>query len=475
MQQSSLIASHPYVDSFVRTHLVQDVLQQFDALIVSQQAVSVAGRVVGKRSFGNLLFLDLQDGSTKIQCGASKKEFCGGTGFKELCKTVQCGDIVGITGPVFTSRTGEKTIKMDCLQLLSKAMRSLPEKFHGLKDVDIRYRQRYLDFIMNPEVRDVLLARSRLVRSIRSFFDEVGFIEVETPVFQASPCGASAAPFSTHHNSLDADFYLRIAPETYLKQLIVGGFEKVFEIGKCFRNEGIDPSHLQEFTMLEWYAAYWNYRDNIAFTQKLLRRVIKETIGTLQVSIGGVEVDFSRDWSEVTFRDLVYRDTGIDVFAFDEPQALAAAIKRKCIDIDSDPAASLGTLIDRLYKRASRPKLIQPTVLLNHPAALLPLARVNDADSRVADSYQVLVAGMEVVKGYSELADPVLQRRLLEEQASHRCAGDQEAMFLDEGFLVALEHGMPPVSGVGIGIDRLTAILTDQPNLKDVVLFPLMK
>jgi lysyl-tRNA synthetase, class II len=465
---------HRYPDSFDRSHVIAAVLLDFEAIKAIKTQVTVAGRLMSKRAMGSLIFFHIQDATGRIQCGAVKKEM-DPAAFFLIKKEMKVGDIVGIRGPVFLTKTQEKTIQVQGIEILTKAMRDLPEKYHGLTNQELRYRQRYLDLVMNPEVRKIFQIRSLLIHYIRSFLIGEGFVEVETPTLQKSPCGASANPFKTHHDALDKDFYLRISPETFLKQLIVGGMEKIFEVGKNFRNEGFDPSHLQEFTMLELYVAYWNYLHNRDFVHNLLQTVIQQTMGTLQFAIDDMLIDFSEDWQVVTFRDLVLSDCGIDVLAFESAEDLKAEIRGREIDLGDVSKASLGTLIDKLYKKVSRPKLIQPTFLMNHPATLIPLARLNDDDPRVVDSFQLLVNGWEVVKAYSELADPVLQRQLLEDQVKLREAGDDEAMFLDEDFLVSLEYGMPPVSGLGLGIDRLTCILTGQGNLREVVFFPQMK
>ena len=316
-----------------------------------------------------------------------------------------------------------------------------------------------------------------MIKAMREYLESNNFIEVETPIFQKNPCGASANPFITHHDAKDLDLYLRISPETFLKQLIVGGFDRIYEIGKNFRNEGVDASHLQEFTMLEFYVSYWNYKDNIEFSKSLINFLLTEIlkVPNLIIEYQGIKLDFN-EWRVVDYRNLVLTDSGIDVLAFDNVDDLLSEIKLRGIEIgDVKKNISLGSLIDKLYKVVSRPKLIQPTVLINHPAVLIPLARLNDDDPRIIDSFQLLINGWEIAKGYSELSDPLLQRKLLEEQAKLRTTGDEDAMFLDEDFLKSLEYGMPPVSGVGVGIDRLVAIISNQRNLTDVILFPLMR
>lgn len=463
-----------YLDSFKRTNDIGAVLVKFDELKDSKIKILIAGRIMAKRVMGKVVFFDIQDGSGRMQCFGSRGILHEET-FVNLKKGSKIGDIVGVIGFVFITQKNEKTVNVEDFQILSSSIRDLPEKFHGLNDTETRYRKRYLDLIMNSETRDIFRKRFGIISTIREFLKKNDFVEVETPIFQNNPCGASANPFKTHHDAMNLDMYLRISPETFLKQLIVGGMEKIFEIGKSFRNEGIDPSHLQEFTMLEYYVAYWNYQDNITFIQQLLRDVVLKIIGKLQFECKGVILDFEKDWNVVNYRDLVLMDSGIDILAYNNPHDLEREIQNKKIDLGDIKNISLGNLIDKLYKKCSRPDLIQPTILVHHPASLIPLARLNDSDNRVIDSFQVLVSGWEIVKAYSELADPVLQRKLLEEQVGLRKSGDDEAMFLDEDFLTSLEYGMPPVSGLGLGIDRLVAIMTNQKNLKDVILFPMMK
>ena len=371
------------------------------------------------------------------------------------------------------TRTGERTVRVNELVLLSKSLLPLPDKFAGLTDDETRYNKRFLDILMDPSVRERFRFRSHVIHEIRSFLHQHRFEEVETPMLQALACGANASAFETHHDALDRTLYLRIAPETYLKRLMIAGFDRVYEIGKNFRNEGIDRSHLQEFTMLEWYVAYWNMWDNLQFIHLLLQSVITNVRSSLTVELPEVTINFGGEWPVVTYQDLVEGDCGIDILAYNRVEELLEVIREKNIDIGDVKGASLATVIDKLYKKVSRPKLIQPTFIINYPASLLPLARPNDQDPRVVDAFQLLVNGWEIVKAYSELCDPLLQRQKLEEQSSAKLAGDEEAMQLDEPYLEAMEHGMPPNSGLGLGIDRLVCLLTGQTNLKEVILFPI--
>lgn len=454
--------------------MINDVILNFELLMDGSQSVSVAGRLILRRKMGKMMFFNIIDETGSIQIFADIVGL-GKDKFIDVANSMKIGDIIGLSGTLFKTKTRENTVKCNDLEILTPALRPLPEKFHGLSNTETRYRQRYLDLIANPESRDVFKKRSIIVKTIRKFLDSYEFVEVETPIFQKNPCGASAKPFITHHDAKNVDFYLRISPETFLKQLIVGGMDRIYEIGKNFRNEGVDASHLQEFTMLEWYVAYYNYIQNIEFSKKLIQNVVLKLFGQLQIQYQGISIDFG-NWQAIEYRDLVLSDCGIDVLAFTDTDSLLIEIRDKGIDLgEISLDISLGGLIDRLYKKVSRPKLVQPTILMHHPAVLIPLARPNDDNPLIADSFQILVNGWEIGKGYSELSDPKLQRQFLEEQSIAREAGDSEAMFSDENFLLALEYGMPPVSGVGIGIDRLTSILTDQKNLNDVVLFPLMR
>lgn len=463
-----------YYDFYRRTHRVGDVIDGFEKLMAAQAVISIAGRVMLMRKMGKMIFFNIVDEKDGIQIFADIAGL-GEEEFLSITTSMRIGDIVGLAGILFRTRTGEKTVRCQSLIVLTPSLRPLPEKFHGLSDIEIRYRQRYLDLIVNPDVRDVFMKRSMILSLLREQLGSAGFIEVETPVFQKSPCGASANPFVTHHNAKDVDLYLRISPETFLKQLIVGGMNRIYEIGKNFRNEGMDASHLQEFTMLEWYASYWNYLDNIDFAKNMVKSIILRVSGSLELEYQGTSINFNK-WQTVNYRDLVLGDCGIDVLSFGKSSDLLIEIRKRGIDVgEVAPSISIGNLIDKLYKKVSRPKLIQPTILINHPAVLIPLARRNDDNPLLVDSFQIIVNGWELAKGYSELSDSNMQRELLEEQALSRQAGDSEAMFLDEDFLLALEYGMPPVSGVGIGIDRLTAIVTNQRNLTDVILFPLMR
>ena len=464
---------NPYPDRYERTH----TLAEARALPEGTGDVRVAGRIMTQRIMGKLSFATLQDASGRcqiaIQIDAVGEEF-----YKQIWKKlIDIGDFIGVSGRMMVTRTGEPTVNAEEVTFLGKALRPLPEKFHGLQDRELCYRQRYLDLIMNRETMERFMLRTRLVRVIRSFLEQHRFEEVETPALQTKPSGAAARPFVTHHNALDMPVYLRIAPETWLKRLIVGGYDRVFEFARCFRNEGMDPSHLQDFTMLEYYAAWWNYEDNMRFTEKLFQHMLQEVMGTLEVPIGEHLVDFSGTWPRVSFRDLLLEDCGIDIEVDADAEALRRRIAEKGIEIpDVDlTVLGFGSIVDQLYKKVSRPRLKGPVFLVQHPIELSPLARRSDRNPALTDRFQLVIAGWEIVNAYSELVDPLDQRARLEEQAKLKQGGDVEAMEMDEDYILCMEHGMPPISGWGMGIDRLCALLTNQPNLRDVVLFPLMK
>ena len=388
---------------------------------------------------------------------------------------IALGDIVGVDGVRWTTRKGEPTVRVKAYEVLQRTRTGFPDKWTGVTDVETRYRKRYLELALDPDARQRFLRRTWIVDAFRELMAEHDVLEVETPVLQPQASGASARPFVTHHNALDVDFYLRIAPETYLKRLVAGQFDRVYEIAKCFRNEGLDPSHLQEFTMLEWYVAYWDFRDNMRFTQELLKRAAVAANGSTKVTYQGQELDFGGVWPEVDYRTAVREASGIDLSAHareaDPVGGLAAAMERADVEVPESEAVSFARLADSLYKRTVRPKLVEPCFLVNHPKEMVPLAVRNAEDPDRLDMFQVVANGWELAKGYSELVDPDEQRRRLLEQAG----GDDEAMALEEDFIEAMAFGMAPMSGVGVGVDRLVALLTDAPSVRDVVLFPQMR
>ncbi len=449
-----------------------------DAVAASVQGVPegtvvrLAGRVVLWRRMGGLIFGHLQDRSGRVQISLSRNEL-GAELFKEWSRAVKIGDFVGVTGSVYTTRLGERTVAASELTLLNRTVRALPDKWQGLSNVEARYRRRYLDLLVNADSRDRFQIRAKIIRRIRRFLDDNDFLEVETPILQEAASGAAARPFVTRHNALGEDFYLRISPETFLKRVVVGSLERIYELGRNFRNEGMDASHLQEFTMLEWYAAYWDYRDNMRFVRELILAVLDDVLGTRTVTYDGVKLDFGADWPELDYRTEIARRTGIDLTVVRDLPTLREHVTRLGLDVEE--AVSYTGLVDLLYKKMVRPELVQPCFLVHHPVELVPLARRSDEDPTRLDMFQVVVNGWEIVKAYSELIDPVEQRRRLEEQAELREAGDDEAMMMEEDFIEAMEYGMPPMCGLGLGIDRFVALLTDAPTLREVVLFPAMR
>ncbi len=443
-------------------------------LLPDGEHVRIAGRIVSKRSFGKFMFINLYDVNGTVQISISKQDL--GDNFDLFKNNVDVGDYIGVEGDVYTTKTGIKTIKTYSGELLSKALRPLPEKYHGITDPDIKYRQRYLDIISNDSTRKTFQKRIQILNDIKDFLRSNQFVEVETPILQNVASGANAKPFITKHNALDEDFYLRIAPELYLKQVVESGFNRVFEMGKNFRNEGMDASHLQEFTMLEWYAAYWDYLKNMDFLEKLLKNVIFDVNGSLDVQYQGQVFDFSK-FEKINYSDVISEFLNTDILEFQNVEEIKKLLSDNQIfsDVDLIDLNSVTAVVDLIFKKKIRPYLIQPTILYDYPAYMIPLARRNDNDSRKIDMFQLVVNGWEVSKCYSELIDPEIQRETFTQQMIDKTNGDDEAMSIDEEFILAMEHGMPPMSGLGLGIDRVVSILTDEPTLRDVILFPQMK
>lgn len=441
--------------------------------------VQTAGRVVLFRDMGRITFCHLQDFNGRMQI-VFKEDILGKERYRQLIKTMDIGDFVGVNGEVFTTNKGEISILVQDYLFLSKALRPLPEKWHGLKDQETKYRKRYLDLIMNQDTRMRFKFRSDFIWELRNFYVENGFSEIETPILCNTPSGALAKPFKTHHNALDIDVYLRIAPEIYLKEAIIGGYEKIFEVARSFRNEGLDPSHLQDFTMVEHYCAYWDFEMNMDFTEKMLTTLISKLKGSLKFEIMNregkmIEVDFASPWKRVSFRELLMDDCGIDIDEEDTVEKLRAAINGKNIVIDDMEKLGRGNLIDALYKEVSRKKLVNPVFLINHPIDVSPLARRNDDNPMVTDRFQLVVNGWEILNAYSELIDPIDQAQRFAKQTQARDEGDEEAMMKDDEYVEAMEYGMPPISGWGMGIDRIVTLLTQQSNLRDSVMFPLLR
>jgi len=466
----------PYATQVERTHTTNEALEQFDILSSQHSIITVVGRVMALRGQGAIIFFNVKDGSGVIQC-CIKKDEISELLMSLFVDTVDIGDFVQVSGTMFETKTGQRTILITDWMMLTKTLRPLPDKWHGLQDVEETYRKRYLDALMDDSVHNRFVIRTKVIKAIRAFFDDLGFLEIETPILQTQAGGAMARVFETFHNDYQIPMVLRIALELDHKILTAAGYERIYEIGKSFRNEGSDPTHIQEFTMMEWYAAYASLDENLDWTEALLRHLAQDIIGKTTFSVFDKEgnehtVYFDGAWTRVKFADLLkeYADFDMNTSTLDD-------IRDKAIELGLDTNEALktgkGNLLDYIFKKTARPKLIQPTFVLDYPSDLKPLAQQNiDGTARVA---QLVIAGAEITNQYAELVDPILERNLLEEQTSAKEGGDDEAMSVDERFLTAMEHGMPPMTGFGMGIDRLVALFTEQRNLRDVIFFPIMK
>ncbi len=464
------VAPYPITSNFDATLL--EAVTQFAKLSKRKKPLSLVGRVVSLRGQGALVFFDLNDGTGLFQ-GLLKKGDIEDAVFELFKDTIDIGDFIEVSGKLFVTKRKEKTILVTNWRMLSKSLRPLPDKWHGLQDVEERFRRRYLDTLMSTEVRDRFLVRSAVINEIRVALTENGFLEVETPLLQPLAGGATALPFSTHHNALDMDLFLRIAPELYLKQLLVGGFRKVFELGRNFRNEGIDVTHNPEFTMLEFYEAYSDAKKAMKFVEVLVRRVAKKVVKKGQVPHGEDVIDFGKPFSVISYADLLKRYALIpDLIKITKEEL---TIKAKQLGIDVAPHDAKEKIIDNIYKKTCRPKLVQPTFIVDYPVEFSPFAKRKEDDQNFIDRFQLVVGGFEVVNAFSELNDPSDQRERYVEQDKKKRAGEGEVSPSDEGYLESMEYGMPPAAGVGIGIDRLVMILTNTKNIKEVILFPTMR
>jgi len=442
-----------------------------DALAAQAPVAAVAGRVLAIRSFGKLMFLTLRESGVDLQVSGKKAEL-GDEAFERL-RQVDVGDFVRVEGPLWRTRTGELTVDTRALTVLAKALRPLPEKWHGLQDVETRFRQRYLDLLVNPGVREIAVRRSRMLTAMRAYLDGRGFLEVETPVLQPLYGGAAARPFTTHYQTYDQNVYLRISDELYLKRLVVGGLERVYEIGHNFRNEGVSRKHNPEFTMMECYQAYADYRDMMDLVQGLLQHVTEAATGGTCVTYREQQIQFGGQWPRRPMREVILEKTGIDVQAAPDVETLRARVQERGLDAGGAP--TWGQLVDHLFSEYVEPTLVQPTFIVDYPVELSPLAKRSPADPRLVERFELFVAGMEMANAFSELNDPEDQRARFEEQRRLHAAGDDEAHPLDEDFLLAMEHGMPPTGGLGVGVDRLVMVLTDAAHLREVLLFPYMR
>lgn len=458
------LKGNPYWESFLPKDQIEKIQEKFSSLPRSERSgtrVSVAGRVVAQRVHGKATFLDLKDGTGKIQLYGKLNTL--GDKYELLSKT-DIGDILGVEGEIFKTRTGELTVEVVRFSLLAKSLHSLPEKWHGLQDTELRYRKRWLDLLVNPEVREVVLTRARIVKVMRDFLDQRGFIEVETPVMQPVPGGATARPFQTYHNALGKNFYLRVAPELYLKKLVVGGIEKVYELSRNFRNEGIDRFHNPEFTMLEVYRAYSNYVDIMQLTEKIICEAARRVKGQLRIKYSGHQIDLSPPWRKVTFEDALCQIGGVDINLRDEDSKLREAGKECGIDTEDLTRAQI---LEHLIDKKVVPHLTQPTIIYDYPYETAPLAKRKKENHFLVERFELFIAGWELANAYSELNDPLEQRERLEKFADER--------FIDKDFLESLEYGMPPTGGLGIGVDRLVMLLTDSSSIREVIIFPQLK
>ena len=463
---------NPYPDSFKRTHTLKEAKNLSDGAT----DVSVCGRIIFMRKMGKLSFVRIRELESDLQLEFRIDEV-GEERYDFFKKLIDSGDFIGARGEIFTTQTGEKTLRVHSFEFLGKALRPLPEKFHGLQDTELKYRRRYVDLIMNQDSRNVFLGRSKFYAFLHRYLGENGFLEVETPIMQTAVSGAAAKPFFTHHNALNLDMNLRIAPETYLKQCIAAGFDRVYEVAKCFRNEGMDTEHLQEFTQVEWYVAYWNFEDTIVFFQNFIKNALLELTGSTVINYRGNELNFDGNWERINYIDAMKELLGNDFLNITDPMELKELVVSKNLFTMTDMAEykSVSQIIDFVYKKKIRANIVGPTILYNYPAVLKPLARRNDDDNNAVDVFQVVVCGTEICNAYSELVNPEIQRANFEEQAKAKSQGDDETMELDEDFMGAMEQGMPPISGLGFGIDRLMMLIYNQESIRDVVLFPIMK
>lgn len=462
---------NPYPEKTKRTHKIGEALCDFDSLSKAEKEVVLVGRIKSLRQHGGSTFFDIDDGSEKIQVFL-RKDRVGESQYAFFGEIFDIGDFIEVRGILFNTQKGQKTIEAADFKILAKGLLPLPEKWHGLTDTEERFRKRYLDLIFNPEVRKKFEIRSKIIKSIREFLDREGFFEVETPVLQPIYGGARALPFKTHLNALDMDLYLRIAPELYLKRLLIGGFEKVYEIGRVFRNEGMDRSHNPDYTHFEFYWAYADYKDLMKLTEKMFEHIIKSVFGSLKLEYEEKTIDFKTPWPRIEFSQLIKKETKINL---EEINLEALKKEAKKLGVEVKKGSGKAEIADEIYKKYCRPKIWQPTFIIHYPAGFQPLAKALEDDPKKLANFQLVVAGWELTNAFSELNDPVEQKERFKEQEKFFKDGLEEAQRLDEDFIEALEYGMPPAAGFGMGIDRLTALLTDSHSLREIILFPLMR
>ncbi|MBA7504713.1 Lysine--tRNA ligase [subsurface metagenome] len=460
---------NPYPHCYHPSHAIKEAVALFERGEKAEN-ISLAGRIMARRSMGKMIFADIRDGSGKIQL-CLRYDLLGEQNFK-LLDEIDIGDIIGAEGKLFRTRAGEITLEVSQFTILCKSLRPLPEKWHGLVDVEKRYRQRHLDLISNEETRNMFMSRSKIITTIRNFLDSHGFVEVETPMLQPQAGGAAAAPFITHYNVLDSDFYLRIALELHLKRLIVGGFDKVYEIGRAFRNEGISVKHNPEFTLLECYQAYSDYTDMMNLVEEMVGNVAREVLGDTRIMVNGNTINLAPPWQKVYLRDVIKNYCDIDFEDYPDATSLRSKMEEKGMEVD--PNKGRGKLVDELISTFVEPNLIQPTFLIDYPVEMSPLAKRKRGNERLVERFEGFINGMEIANAFTELNDPIDQRERFKQQMRER-AGDEEVEVADEDFLEALEYGMPPTGGLGIGIDRLVMLLTGQSSIREVILFPQLK
>jgi lysyl-tRNA synthetase, class II len=459
----------PFGSKYTVTHNSADIIGRFDAF--TDQTVSLSGRLMTIRAHGKATFANLQDESGQIQVYVRSDDV--GEIPYQIFELLDIGDIIGITGEVFRTRRGEVTVAVKEFVLLAKALRPLPEKWHGLTNVDLRYRQRYLDLITSPEVKNVFIIRSKIVQAIRNFLNDRGFLEVETPMMHIIPGGASARPFITHHNTLDMDLYLRIATELHLKRLIVGGMDKVYELGRIFRNEGISTRHNPEFTSVEVYQAQADYEDMMTLTEEMVASVARTVLGSMTVTYQGQEMDLTPPWPRLTMIDAIRKFAGIDFLHIKSDEEARIAARQKGLQVK--PTAGRGDIMNEVFEEMVEEHLFQPVFIMDYPIEVSPLAKRKNDDAAMTYRFEAFIGRSEIANAFTELTDPLDQRQRFAQQMLKRAAGDEEAQLLDEDFVTALEYGMPPTGGLGIGIDRLIMMLTDSPSIRDVILFPTMR
>lgn len=468
------IAEHgwkPFGHKFEVTNYSADINQNFEELAANETVVRVAGRIMAIRGHGKTCFMDMQDKDGRIQLYVRKDAI--GEEKYALIKLLDIGDIIGVSGTVFRTHMGELSVKAVDVEILSKSLRPLPEKWHGLKDVDTRYRQRYVDLIVNPKVRRTFVLRSKIIKSLREILDDNGYLEVETPIMNTIPGGAAARPFITYHNALDMQLYLRIATELHLKRLVVGGFDRVYELGRVFRNEGIDIKHNPEFTSVEIYQAYGDYTDMMDLTEKIISEIAQKVLGTMKITYEGQEIDLTPPWPRLSMIEAVAKYTGQNFEGVTDVET--ARKMADAIHVEYEPTFGVGKIINACFDEYVEDKLIQPVFITGHPKEISPLAKSNPDNPEITERFEGYIYGREMCNGFTELNDPIDQRERFLKQVEERNAGDEEANMMDEDFLNALEHGLPPTGGLGIGVDRLVMLLTDSSSIRDVLLFPTMK